>query len=391
VLALVFAACTDSRLGETGVVVRDSAGVRIVESSPDLEFRPLGWRVAEEPDLAIGMAAGDDEYQLFAVEGAAVLPDGRIAVVNAGTQEIRFFDDEGRYIETVGGSGAGPGEFQMPQLVHPVSAAGELLIWDLMLNRFTLLGPDGELIRTIRPEGVVRSTAGWDGSGVVLSFRSSAAAGLDTPDGLMPRVVTFEGVPLEVGDPIPIGEVAGRTYLAQIRGQPAFRRIPFDPEPASTVGSGAFHLTTGSNAEVRTYDSSGDLTRMVRVLRAPEPLPRSEFTSVVEEQLEAMEDEDLRREWRGHFDRMPVPEVVPVYRGLLVDGGGYLWAEHFRVRPGDVARWSVFDPDGAVLGTIETPQGLVVYQIGEDFLLGRMRDDFGVERVVRFPLDRRPD
>jgi hypothetical protein len=56
-----------------------------------------------------------------------------------------------------------------------------------------------------------------------------------------------------------------------------------------------------------------------------------------------------------------------------------------------VARWSVFDPDGAVLGTIETPQGLVVYQIGEDFLLGRMRDDFGVERVVRFPLDRRPD
>lgn len=180
VLALLLAACGESRLADSGVVVRDSADVRIIESSREHEFRSLSWRISEDPDLVIGVSEGAEEYQLFAVEGASVLSNGWIAVVNGGTQEIRFFDEEGQYIESTGGRGDGPGEFQMPQLVRPVTGGGELLIWDLMLNRFTLLGPNGNVLRTVRPEAVVRTVAGWNGSRVVLSFRSSATAGVDT-------------------------------------------------------------------------------------------------------------------------------------------------------------------------------------------------------------------
>lgn len=387
-LVLGVTACGDSRFGDTGVVVRDSAGVSIVESRQEDESRTIDWRIALEPDLIIGIAEGDDEYQLFRVEGSAILPDGRIVAVNGGTQEIRFFDGEGRYIETVGGRGSGPGEFQMPQLVRPPSAAGELLIWDPMLSRFTLLDRSGSVIETIRPDVMVRTAAGWDGRGVVLSFHSSATVGVGSPEGIMPNVVTFEVVPLKGGEPIPVAEVSGRVYHAQIRGQPWFRRVPFDPEPASTAGSGAFYFTTGATAEIQAYDSGGDLVRIVRVQRAPEPLHRPDFTEVVDTQLEGMRDENLRREWRAHYGRMPVPESVPVYRGLLIDAERFLWAEHFRTRVGDPAVWSVFDPEGAVLGTIQTPPGLLIYQIGEDFLFGRVRDELGVERLVRFPMER---
>ena len=33
--------------------------------------------------------------------------------------------------------------------------------------------------------------------------------------------------------------------------------------------------------------------------------------------------------------------------------------------------WTVFDPEGQVLGFVETPAGLRIYEIGEDYILGR--------------------
>ena len=35
------------------------------------------------------------------------------------------------------------------------------------------------------------------------------------------------------------------------------------------------------------------------------------------------------------------------------------------------ALWTVFDPVGRILGFVETPDGLEIYEIGEDYILGR--------------------
>jgi len=50
----------------------------------------------------------------------------------------------------------------------------------------------------------------------------------------------------------------------------------------------------------------------------------------------------------------------------------------------------VFDSKGFVQGFVETPSGLVIHQIGEDFILGRVLDELGVEYVQLWGLDRRP-
>ena len=41
-----------------------------------------------------------------------------------------------------------------------------------------------------------------------------------------------------------------------------------------------------------------------------------------------------------------------------------------------------------MLGFVETPHGLVIYEIGADYLLGKVRDEPGVEYVQLWPLDR---
>ena len=75
---------------------------------------------------------------------------------------------------------------------------------------------------------------------------------------------------------------------------------------------------------------------------------------------------------------------------LLADDAGHLWVREYDLprEENPVPLWTVFDPEGRVLGFVETPAGLDILQIGEDFILGRVEDEFGVEAVQVWPLER---
>ena len=87
---------------------------------------------------------------------------------------------------------------------------------------------------------------------------------------------------------------------------------------------------------------------------------------------------------------MPLVESFPAFRALLVDGLDHLWVREATLpgmdRPAPL--WTVFNPEGRVLGFIETPDGLTILEIGADYILGRTTDDLGVESVQVWPLER---
>ncbi|MCY4508956.1 MAG: hypothetical protein OXG35_18670 [Acidobacteria bacterium] len=53
-----------------------------------------------------------------------------------------------------------------------------------------------------------------------------------------------------------------------------------------------------------------------------------------------------------------------------------------------VPAWTVFDDDGRVLGLMDLPPDLDIFEIGEDYILGSVSDDLGIESVQLWPLDR---
>ena len=195
-------------------VVRDSAGIRIIENPPPAERSRLGWRIGPEPTLTIGAVDGEAPYIFAYARAATRLSDGRIVVADYGSMELRIFDGEsGTHLATRGG----------------------------------------------------------------------------------------------------VGE-------------------------AEAVGS------------------------------APEAFAES------------------RREWMA----TPVAEHFPAFASVMSDRAGHLWVEEYGF-PGeevDGGLWTVFDPDGHVLGLVETPPGLAIHEIGEDYILARVQDDLGVEYVQLWPLER---
>lgn len=80
-------------------------------------------------------------------------------------------------------------------------------------------------------------------------------------------------------------------------------------------------------------------------------------------------------------------DTFPAYDRILVDDVGNLWVRNYQwFDMGSGYAWSVFDPVGRFLGEVRIPSLLEIYQIGPDFVLGRMATITGREAVYEYGL-----
>ncbi len=145
-LALFSTQCTVGN-ENAGAVVRDSAGVTIVESHEPTWGEGEGWWLSDEPSLTIGMDEGPEEYSLFSVRAVLRLPNGNIVIANGGSDELRYYDSLGSYLYAVGQDGYGPGEFK--DMSGMWLALDTLVIADGGQDRVSLFSAAGDFGRTV--------------------------------------------------------------------------------------------------------------------------------------------------------------------------------------------------------------------------------------------------
>lgn len=78
---------------------------------------------------------------------------------------------------------------------------------------------------------------------------------------------------------------------------------------------------------------------------------------------------------------------MPAYApDIHLDPDLNLWVREY-TRPGDPQMvWSVFTEAGVLLGTVDTPTGLKILDIGDNYILGLRRDEYEVEFVQLYEL-----
>jgi hypothetical protein len=142
--------------------------------------------------------------------------------------------------------------------------------------------------------------------------------------------------------------------------------------------------------EIKAYSADGSLKRIVRRdhdVRAPTEEDRDAFRT---DYLATIKNPESREFSTSLVNAAPLPQSFPAFYAIEVDALGYLWVREYDLPGEDRDRplWTVFDPDGIVLGFVETPPGLVIYEIGADYILGKVRDELRVEYIQLWPLDR---
>jgi hypothetical protein len=162
--------------------------------------------------------------------------------------------------------------------------------------------------------------------------------------------------------------------------------LPFGRSAHTASWRDGFFFGTNASYEIAYYSRTGDLVRFIRKTHTATQITPEHIRRYIEGQLEGIDDEDERRFMESLFADVPFPETMPAYRDLLVDSEGHVWVQEYQLPGAEQLRWTVFDPEGAMLGVVETPADLRIYQIGSDFVLGRWTDDLDVEHVQLYQL-----
>lgn len=370
--------------------VRDSAGVAVAESLAPQWTSGSGWSLAESPHLEIG-AADEPGHDLHEVSGAVRLTDGRIAIANAGSREIRVFTPEGVLAETFGGAGAGPGEFRSLSRIF-LLPGDSLLITDQSLDRLTVFTDSGRVART------AQLAASPDGGLPYVTTRLADGSLLARPG----FTFSSRSEPGVHRDTIPIMRYTGDgAFAAEVGRFPDSERFVYNDGGNVFGGERVWGLKThiaaagdvliiarSADHEYHAHDSAGQLLRIVRARRPLRPVTDADI-AVLREPAEG-EDPASAVFWRRMLDAMEFPTHFPAYAGILTEADGhvwlreYAWPEHEAVRQ----EWQVFDPDGRWLGAVTMPDGFAPLSVAGDEVLGLYRDDMDVEHLRAYRLRR---
>lgn len=384
---LLAAACTDTPNGAPPAHAdrpRDSADVRIAENPRPPAGSRLGWEIGPEPTVTIGAADGEGAYRLDRVGMAATLSDGSIAVADGRSDEVRIFDSEGVHLRSWGRSGKGPGEFD--ELYRVARWRGDsIAAWDRFPYRgVAIFDAEGNLGRMVAlgMGGPDRSISILRGGSFLADYWLREDHGLHGGEGsrLLVQEQVFEIRDADGVRTASLAPLPGREFFhARNREMPVEMDVAFSRSVYAAAWRDLALVSPNHRYELRAYAADGALRRIVRVDHTPVPVT----DSLVDIAREEWGDGD-------RFDGMPLPDTLPAFATVVADALDHLWVREYPV-PGRGSAspvWMVFDPEGLVLGFVETPPRLLVYEIGADYVLGGWFGEPGAVQVQVRPLRR---
>ncbi|HEV8597867.1 MAG TPA: hypothetical protein VGQ69_00745 [Gemmatimonadales bacterium] len=409
--ASLVAACGGGGEAKPGsAVTRDSAGIRIVENSGPAWGAGKGWTVVDSPLVDIG---GRDEpaYELEQVRGPIQLGDGRLALANAASNEIRLYDATGKHLRTAGRAGSGPGEYRGIAGIWP-GAGDSLLVADIMLRRITVLDAEGNTGREYslggqpsqfvpmggRIELAIPLGMFTDGSVVGVSqsvvinqarpgvYRDSVNVIRYGPDGAVRDTLgRFPGLEME-SMTITMGPGSLAMPIA----------VPLGKQTMIATRDNHLFVAQNNQWEIEIRGTDGALRTLARAPVTPAKLTPSDIAAHRKELLGSMEAQPLMRglpaalksQMTARVEQAKYPETLPYFGALLTDAEGDVWAQEAAAPTRKAGRFFVVDSTGRWLGTVTMPERFQPTFVGTDAVYGIWKDEADVEHVRGYRLSK---
>jgi len=409
--ALSLSACVDRPPEYSSAITRDSAGITIVENEAPAWDNANAWRITSEPILDIGILEGEPRYELHRPRAAIQLADGRIVVSNTGSYQIRFYDEDGQHLLDAGGEGGGPGEFRRISWMGRLEQ-DSIAVFDQTQKRLSVFSSQGAFVRDVGLGVTARdypTIGGRLGDGSLVGGFRIRPRGPDLPEGIgRDSLILLRFDPAgELIDtvglfPNRVFDVRNRAIGARsIRG-PA--DVAFSPRTVWAVGEDVLVIGNSESYELRVLDREGGIRRIIRKAHVPVLVTEEDRTGLVDIWLE-IHAGNLHNPEVQYFiktlEDSPLPEAFPAFdpmemdeRGwrigvpLLVDRENNLWVAQYRRPIETTPLWDVFDPNGYFLGTIELPDGFLLTDAGDDYVLGVWTEELDVPHVRMFGLEK---
>ena len=388
VLALALTACGADTGPAPGMVVEDSAGVRIVQhtGTPDSEA-PFAF--APEPVYRHG--DDPDDHMFAGIWKGILLGDGSAAIFDASSSELVLLNADGTFNSVLAPAGEGPGEVRMVTSMFGVGQ-DSILVEDIVNGRFTLF-VNGAVARTVSTRGPVSeglSTHGMDASGRMLMSSSSFRRGFpdewlpgymvryDLDTGVADTVATYDWVPFRPPEGTPENPFSHGGIVGAVAGEFLYGRTD-TPELIWRRPDGSIRQIVRWEPD-RVYPTEEHWDLYAADLRetAPEYNPHARTEEAIEELVTSM----LARY------QLDPDEPLPLFTLPIPDDMGRVWLGEFTVpsNRGAAPSYTILSPEGHWLGNLDVPAGMRILDVVGARVLGVVKDEMDVESVVVWEL-----
>jgi hypothetical protein len=376
----------EPRTDREAVIVRDSAGITIVDSDGEQPGWAEGtaWTLSPRPRIQVGNQPYDPSQRIFRAEHARRTPDGGIAVANRGMGDVRLFDAGGYHLQTLRIVVDPTIDAGRPRRVYPLSE-DSLLIY-LGGGELSLRSPERGVLEQLPvqlPEGIEGEPV--PAGDLFADNTLLMIAQLPTEPGLSGLQRTRMRLLRYGMDGRVIGSFGDYDADTEIVGDGVY---VWGPSAHVAVADSTIWYAPGDRWEVREIAPDGRTLRIFRIDRPMDTVmgaDRSAFRVGAVRQLRAEGEENAE----AIVDAYTYAETFPAWSQILVDEVGNVWARGYRwFEMGADYPWTVFDREGRYLGEVIVPYPLTVHEIGDDYVLGHMSDGRGGEAVYIYRLEK---
>lgn len=383
---LLVVACADAPQPSAAFTSRDSLGVTIAENA--MTAVTASCTVDSMPSVRIGSADDSGDTFLHRVMGASRLTDGRIALVNQGTQEVRWYDSTGALVGRAGRAGKGPGEFSDAFLMYR-TVGDTLWVGDYPPWQWHLFGPDMKFART-----VVTAPSEFDSPNVAAIFDDGQQIFGKADIGRRANWVMDSVTILRYGPngalrdtvmAVPSGRM-GQT----VADPSSIWMRPWFEGAAQVEGTGdRLAVATWNEPELVIYKVGQKVVPSLVIRWTTEDRTVTDSAVAAARAQLAAQYPDLSPDMKARMvdpmldPKRPVAERYPAVTNIVMGKDGRIWVRGRAGTDAPTRPWIAFSPEGRALCRAEWP-ALEVYEIGRDYLLAHQRDSLGVESVVTY-------
>ena len=324
-----------------------------------LEAGGLSEVSAATPDTVPYRVAARSTTALFRVTSGGFLADGTLQVANAGSNTILLLNREAQLVGSLGGMGAGPGEFGTLHFSHAAPDGETLAGFDMANNRVTRFDRGGALLGTLTLEPSVRDqyydAVPLDAGGALVMTRWRSGSVDRVVGEMVTRPIPILQFDAEGRNPAAIVTMSGRTGVVSRAPSNVIytTQLPFGVEPVWYADPGGCVLwLDGTREAVYALDVESGVRDSLAV--------RGLETRVSDAAWQAEMDrwEARRTGPDTEWDRMAgavKPERHQIASRILYDGVGRLWLEAFNEWHQTTRGWWGIDLRSGHVAWLEAP------------------------------------
>ncbi len=387
--------CEEGRAPAADPLVRDSAGVRVVEYPGPPDTVDL-LALSPEPIYAHGNREG--HYPFQHIRAGRLLPGGGAVISDAANREVVLFAPDGSFDGVLAGAGEGPGDVGGGTTSLIVLGPDSILAQDALNAQFTLFA-GGAPVRNTSLREHFRELLG------------TMAAGADSAGN--PLLVTY-GWPGE-SEPPPVDtwlrghvirlDLGTRVFDTLAAWDGMLNPAPGPVSPFLPDGSVAFtgqHFVQGraDTPELIWRRQDGAVSRIVRWHPDRRYPTAADWEAFLDRWRRVYDARDIAQSDRARLMRelrdryQPDYDVpLPLWQDLVGDDEGRVWMADYQIDTGrqGASGYVIMGPDGQWLGRVEAPERIRILDVARGLLLAVVEDEMDAQSIVVYGVTGRKD